>query len=56
MEYIVVNEISISKLVDKVNERIADGFEPLGGISNVQKNYQQAMTKRKPISDTIISI
>jgi len=56
MEYIVVNEISISKLVDEVNARIADGFEPLGGISNLQSNYQQAMIKRKPISDKIISI
>ena len=56
MEYIVVNEISISKLVEEVNKKITDGFEPIGGISNVQKNYQQAMTKQNPISETVISL
>lgn len=50
MEYIVINEISIDKLVEEVNKKISEGFEPLGGISTVQQNYQQAMIKHNSLN------
>jgi hypothetical protein len=49
MEYLLIEEYSKEKLVAKVNEMIASGWRPLGGISIAQVAvrvcYLQAMTK-----------
>ena len=33
MDYIVVNEGTIEEVVKKVNQRIRQGYEPIGGIA-----------------------
>lgn len=53
MKYIVVNEINISKLIEEVNKKISEGFVPIGGISNVQKSYQQAMIKHDKVDNVV---
>jgi hypothetical protein len=43
--YILVENIKLSDMVDEVNNLIAKGFEPLGGVSVSMGRYIQAMTK-----------
>ena len=45
-EYIVVIEWQLSKLEDKVNRYIEDGYYPQGGVSTDRVgNFTQAMVK-----------
>ena len=41
-EYTVVSAFTIGLLIDKVNELIKEGWQPIGGISS---NGQQAMIR-----------
>lgn len=43
-EYQVVHENNISDFVDKVNEEIEKGWEPIGGVT-VKNLFYQAMIK-----------
>jgi len=48
-KYIVVSEYPISRLVEAVNSKIQDGYEPIGGIMAVSSGsgwYGQAMIKK----------
>ena len=50
-EYIIVAGRTFSMLADFVNEKIADGYEPVGGVTveqygNMPNRYLQAMYKK----------
>jgi len=47
MEYTVVVGSTIEKIIERVNELIVEGWQPLGGIG-INGNYYQAMTRVKP--------
>lgn len=59
MEYTIIFEVKIKKMIAQVNKYISEGWEPLGGISLTTSNtvlkgervvvtsYCQAMTKGK---------
>ena len=54
MEYIIVNEIIAEQLVVSVNNKISEGFKPIGGVTNVQQSYYQAMVKVKATIEEVI--
>ena len=39
-------KLTLEQLVKEVNDAIAEGWEPLGGITFVQTKFFQAMVKR----------
>jgi hypothetical protein len=52
MIYKILKEAGLDKLEKKVNEAIAEGWEPMGGLATVQAMpgtpiYMQAIVKRK---------
>jgi hypothetical protein len=52
MSYKILKEAGLDKLEKKVNEAIADGWEPMGGVASVLAMpgtpiYMQALIKRK---------
>lgn len=44
-EYIVVHAGSMRALVERVNERLVEGYRPVGGVSACEQGYIQAMAK-----------
>jgi len=61
-EYIVIEASTIFALVEKVNKAIKDGYEPLGGVSevatvNADDDYcyysSQAMYKKESLKESI---
>jgi hypothetical protein len=57
MQYEAIHEISHEKFVERVNQKIEEGWEPLGGISTCPEfkdgaqtgfiQYSQAISKRE---------
>ena len=40
-------KLTLEQLVKEVNDAIAEGWEPLGGVACDQMNFFQAMIKRR---------
>jgi len=47
LEYIVVCANKTQDLIDEVNEWIAKGFIPLGGVATTDNDMCQAMIKKE---------
>lgn len=56
MEYRVLMDNSLQKIVEKVNQAIKDGWKPLGGVSADDGWFYQAITKENPASELPPSI
>ena len=46
-EYIAIQRLNLLDLVAEINERIRQGYKPLGGICLSDNVYIQAMIKEK---------
>lgn len=39
MKYSAISETTLSAFLDKCNQKIKEGYYPLGGVSSTQLNY-----------------
>jgi hypothetical protein len=48
-KYEIVRQFSKEGLEAEVNKRINEGWEPIGGVSNQDSRYMQAMVKKEEV-------